>query len=107
MALASRQQTTPNPILSEGVKSFLEGSRFGRVGLRIGRKIRRSLQKLRDPVQHKVWIRQLGLPLRNAILLNRRLAVSIGEYPVFLVPRGSTAGDMWAGLRCENHEISL
>ncbi len=107
MALASEQHAAPHPILSHAVRSFLEGSAFGRVGLRIGRKIRRSLQKMRDPVQRKVWIRQFGLPLRNAILLNRRLAFCIGELPVFLVPQGSTAGDIWAGLRCENHEISF
>jgi FkbM family methyltransferase len=45
--------------------------------------------------------------LRNAIFLNRRITVSIDGIPVFLLPQGATAGDIWAGLRCERHEVSF
>ncbi len=54
-----------------------------------------------------MWIRQFVLPLRNAILLKRPLTISFGEISVQMVPQGSTAGDNWAGLRCEVHEVSF
>lgn len=107
MALDKEQCAMPNPILPPGIKSLLDCFRFGRLGLRMGRAIREFLRKLRDPVQHKMWIRQFVLPLRNAILLNKPLIISFGESSVQLVPQGSTAGDSWAGLRCEVHEISF
>lgn len=106
MALANEQHA-PDPIFSHGVKSVLEGSGIGRIVLHMGRKIRRLLQKLGDPMQHKAWIRQFGLPVRNAILVNRQITVSLAGIPVFLTPRGSAASDIWAGLRCETHEISF
>ena len=107
MALAKDQYAVPDPLLPPGVKNFLEGFKFGRLGIRLGRTLREFLRKFGDPIQHKIWIRQFGLPLRNAILLNRPLTVSFGEISVFLAPRGSTAGDTWAGLRCEQHEVSF
>ena len=48
-----------------------------------------------------------GLPLRNAMLLNRPLTVSFNGYAFFLEPRGAIAGDIWAGLRCESQEVSF
>jgi len=107
MALAKDQYAVPDPILPSGVKNSLEAFKFGRMGLRAGRRLVRSLRKLRDPVQHKRWISRFGLPLRNAIFLNRRITVSIDGNSVFLSPRGATAGDIWAGLRCERHEVSF
>ncbi len=97
----------PAPLLSPGVNKFLEGFAFGRWGIRAGRKIARILRKLLDPVQHKVWIRKFGLPLRNAMLLNRPLTISFDGIPLRLLPRGATAGDIWAGLRCEKHEVAF
>lgn len=67
----------------------------------------RSLRKLRDPAQRKIWISRYGLPLRNALLLNRPLTVSFDGIPVALAPQGATAGDIWTGLRCERQEVSF
>ncbi len=107
MALAKDQYAVPDPLLSPGVKNFLEGFKFGQWGLRVGRKIIQFLRKSRDPVQRKLWIGRFGLPLRNAMLLNRPLTVSFNGIPVLLEPRGSIAGDIWAGVRCESHEVSF
>lgn len=107
IAYAREQETVPESILSPGVKNLLENSRFGRWGLGLGRAIRRSLRKLQDPVQHKIWVRQFVLPLRNVFLWNRPLRLSFGEIPVLLTPCGSTAGDIWAGLRLEQSEVSF
>ena len=98
MALAREHHTVPETALAPQVKNFLGRIPFGRLGLRIGAGIRPLLRKVRDPIQHKAWIRQFVLPLRNAVLLNRPLAVSFCEIPVFLAPQGSTAGNLWAGL---------
>ena len=106
-ALAKQDYALPEPILTPGVKAFLENFRCGQVGLRAGRAIRKALRKLRDPIQHKIWIRQYALPLRNAMLLARPLAVHVGYVPVLLTPRGSTAGDFWAGLSSAGHEDAL
>lgn len=107
MALVKDQYAVPDPLLSPGLKNSLEEFSLGRLGLRAGRKLVRSLRKLRNPVQRKLWISRFGLPLRNAIFLNRRITVSIDGIPVFLLPQGATAGDIWAGLRCERHEVSF
>jgi FkbM family methyltransferase len=107
MALVKDQYAVPDPLLSPGLKNSLEEFSLGRLGLRAGRKLVRSLRKLRNPVQRKLWISRFGLPLRNAIFLNRRITVSIDGIPVFLSPKGATAGDIWAGLRCERHEVSF
>jgi FkbM family methyltransferase len=107
MALTENQFAVPAPILPPKVENFLGVFQLGRLGIRLGRAIRRFLRKIRDPIQHKIWIRQFVLPIRNTILLNRPLTVSIGEMTVFLAPRGSTAGDIWVGLHSESHEVSL
>jgi FkbM family methyltransferase len=107
VALGGGGYTTPDPILSPGVRNFLEGSKFGRLGLQAGRKARQLLRRLRDPVQHKVWIRQFALPLRNAILLNRPLEISIDGILVYLAPRGGVAGDISTGLRGEQRDLSF
>jgi FkbM family methyltransferase len=107
MALAKEQNAAPDHVVPPAIRNFLESAKFGRWGLRVGRGIVRVLQKMRNPVQRKLWIRQFGLPLRNAMLLNRPLTVSFEGIPVRLVPRGATAGDFWAGLRCETHEVTF
>jgi FkbM family methyltransferase len=105
--LAGEGYTAPHPILSPGLRNFLEGFKFGRWGIRAGRKIVRILQKLGNPVQRKLWIRRFCLPLRNAMLLNRPLTVSFNGIPVFLVPQGAIAGDIWAGIGGEKQEVSF
>ena len=107
MALARVQYEVPEPVLTPGFKNFLEGFALGRGGIRAGRRIRRYLQMARDPIQHKEWMRRFGLPLRNMILFSRPIPVSFGDIQVVLAPRGATAGDLWAGLRCETHEVSF
>ncbi len=107
MAVARAQQTLPDPILDPGVKNFLESFLLGRWGIRAGRQARQWLRALRDPVQHKIWLRQWILPLRNLAVWNRPIPLSIDGISVRMVPRGETAGDIWAGLRCETHEISF
>jgi FkbM family methyltransferase len=107
MALAKDQYAVPDALLPSGFKNSLEGFKFGRLGLRAGRKFVRILRQLSNPVQRKFWICRFGLPLRNLILLNRQIAVSIDGISVLLFPQGATAGDIWAGLRCEKHEVSF
>jgi FkbM family methyltransferase len=107
MTIAKDQYAVPDPILSSGAKNFLEGFTFGRWGLRAGRKIIQCLRKSRDPRQRKMWINRFGLPLRNAMLRNRPLTVSFERFSVMLAPQGATAGDIWAGIRCERHEVSF
>jgi FkbM family methyltransferase len=105
MALANEQYAMPDPVLSPGAKNFLEGFSLGRWGLRVGRAIRRVVRNVGDPAQHKVWMGRFGFPLRNLVLGNRPVAVSIGDISVQMVPQGSTACDSWTGLRCEHHEV--
>ena len=107
MALVKDQYAVPDPLLPSGLKNSLEDFRFGRWGLRAGRRLMRSLRKVRDPAQRKIWISRFGLPLRNALLLNRPLTVSFDGIPVALAPQGATAGDIWTGLRCERQEVSF
>jgi len=101
MAVVKDQYAVPEPLLPSGFKNFLEGFKFGSLGLRAGRKFVRTLRKSRDPVQRRLWISRFGLPLRNAVLLNRRLTVSFDGISFFLEPRGATGGEIWAGLRRE------
>ncbi len=105
MALAKDQRAVPDRALPPAVKDFLEGFKFGRLGLRAGRRIVRTIQALR--VQRALWMRQFGLPLRNAMFLNRPITVSFNEISVRLVPRGQIAGFFWTGLRFENQEVLL
>lgn len=107
MALAKDQYAAPEPLLSPGIKTFLESFQFGRFGIGVGRKIIRFLQKARDPLQRKLWISRFSMPLRNAMTLNRPIAVSFNGISVLLAPHGATAGDIWAGVRCETHEVSF
>jgi FkbM family methyltransferase len=107
MADAKDQYAVPDPLLSPGVKTFLEEFKFGRWGLCVGRKIIRFLRKSRDPLQRKLWISRFGLPLRNAIFLNRPLTVSFNGIRVLLAPQGGAAGEIWAKVRCESHEVSF
>jgi FkbM family methyltransferase len=105
MALAKDQYAAPDSFLPPVIKGFLEGFKFGRFGLRAGRKMVRTLQALR--LQRKLWMRQFGLPLRNAMLLNRPLTVSFEGIPVRLVPRGQVAAFFWTGVRFERHEVAF
>jgi FkbM family methyltransferase len=107
MALANEQCAAHDHVLPPAIRNFLESVKFGRWGLCIGRKIVQILQKLRDPIRRRLWIRQFGLPLRNAMLLNRPLTVSFDGISLRLVPRGAIAGDFWVGLRCETHEVTF
>jgi FkbM family methyltransferase len=107
MALAEDRYAVPAALLPPSVKKSLEGFRVGRLGLRAGRKLVWTLRKLREPSQRKLWISRFGLPLRNAIFLNRRITVTFDGIPVHLSPQGATAGEIWARLRCETHEVSF
>jgi len=107
MAVARAQHALPEPILNPGVKNFLESYRLGRLGIHSARKVRRLFYTLRDPLQHKTWIRQFVLPVRNALLMNRPVTVSAAGTRLILEPRGSTAGDIWTGLRSEEHQFSF
>jgi FkbM family methyltransferase len=107
MAIAKDRYAVPAPFLPPGVKNFLEGFKVGSLGLRAGRKFIRILRMSRDPVQRKHWISLFCLPLRNAMFMNRPLTVSFNGISVLLAPQGGTAGDIWAGVRCERHEVSL
>src|ERR1700680_659549 len=107
MSLANENHTIPDHLVPAAFKGFLESFQFTRLGLPAGRQIVRIGQKLGDPVQRKHWISRFCLPLRNALLLNRPLRVSFNGIPVFLVPQGAVAGDIWAGLRCGRHEVSF
>jgi FkbM family methyltransferase len=105
MSLSKGQYVVSDPLLPPAVKNFMEGFKFGRLGLRAGRKIVRMVQALR--LQRKLWMRQFGLPIRNVVLLNRPLTVSFDGIPVRLVPRGQIAGFLWTGVRSESQAISF
>jgi FkbM family methyltransferase len=105
MALAKDQYAVPGSFLPPAIKGYLEGFEFGRFGLRAGRKVVRTLQTLK--LQRKLWMRQFGLPLRNAILMNRPLTVSFDGIPVRLVPRGQIAAFFWTGRNFEKHEVEF
>jgi FkbM family methyltransferase len=107
MGLAKEDNMATDRLDPPTVKDFLEGIPFGRWGIRAGRKIIRSLRKSRDPLQRKLWIGRFCLPLRNALLLNRPLTVSFNGSPADLAPQGAIAGEIWAGLRFEGHEVSF
>ena len=107
MALVKDQFALPEPLLPPGVKNFLESFKFGRLGVRAGRKFVQILRTSRDPMQRKLWIGRFGLPLRNAVLLNRPLPVSFHGIPVLLAPHGEVAGDVWAGVRRERQDVSF
>jgi len=107
MALAKDQYAVPDPLLSPGVKNFLGGFKLGQWGLRAGREFVRILRRSRDPIQRKLWIGRFGLPIRNAVLLNRPLTVSFNGIPVLLAPQGATAGEIWAGARFERPEVGF
>jgi len=93
MALAKEQYAAQDHVIPPAIRNFLESVAFGRLGLRAGRKIIRMMQKVRNPIQRKLWVRQFGMPLRNAMLLNRTLTVSFDGASLRLVPRGAIAGD--------------
>ena len=69
MALVKDQYVVQDSFLPPAIKGFLEGFQFGRFGLRAGRKMVRAMQAVR--LQRKLWMRQFGLPLRNAMLFNQ------------------------------------
>src|ERR1700680_858010 len=105
MALVKDQYVVQDSFLPPAIKGFLEGFQFGRFGLRAGRKMVRAMQAVR--LQRKLWMRQFGFPLRNAMLFNLPVKVSIAGIPVRLAPRGATAGDLWANRRTEQHEVTF
>lgn len=107
MSIARQETTLPDPVITPGVKSLLVRFVLGRLGLRAAGAIRSTARKLRDPIQQRTWVRRFALPVRNAILLNRPLNISVGETFLRMAPRGSTAADSWAGLRFESREVSF
>jgi FkbM family methyltransferase len=107
MAIAKDRYAVPAPLLSPGVKNFLEGFKVGSLGLRAGRKFIRILRMSRDPVQRKHWISLFCLPLRNAMFMNRPLTVSFNGIPIRLAPYGEVAGDAWTQLRRERQDDSF
>lgn len=107
MALVKDQFALPEPLLPTGVRNFLESFKFGRYAIRAGRKFVQILRTSRDPIQRKLWIGRFGLPLRNAVLLNRPLTVSLHGNPVLLAPHGEIAGDVWAGVRRERQDVAF
>jgi FkbM family methyltransferase len=107
MALAKEDQIAPEHLVSPAIKGFLESSSLGRWWVRAGRRIVQFGRKVRDTELHKDWLSRYILPLRNAVLLNRPLAVSFEGIPVRLEPRGAVAAQIWTGLRCESHEVSF
>src|SRR5579864_8511636 len=107
MAIAKELYGAPKHVLPPAIKSFLDSVKLGRLGLRLGRKVIRIMQKLQDPVQRRLWMRRFGLPLRNVMVLNLPITVTFDGISAQLVPQGATAGDIWAGLRCETQEITF
>jgi FkbM family methyltransferase len=105
MPLAKEQFAAREYLVPPAVKDFMGSFELGRLGLRAGRKIVRTMQAFR--LRRKCCMRQFGLPLRNAILLNRPLRVSFEGIPIRLVPRGHVASLLWTGLDFEKHEISF
>jgi FkbM family methyltransferase len=107
MAHAREHYQSLDRILPPSIRNFLGEFKFGRLGLQVGSKTRLILREGGDLIRFKVWIRKFALPLRNVILFNRPLAISFGEIPVLLVPRGTLAGNVWTGLRRDRNEVSF
>jgi FkbM family methyltransferase len=105
MALAKERYVMSDSILSPGSKDFLGSFSLGRRGLALGRAVRGFLRKLRDPIQHKVWMGEFIFPLRNLFLRNRPVQIPLGAVSIEMAPEGSTACDIWTGLRCETYEV--
>jgi FkbM family methyltransferase len=105
--LAKEAHTSQDHLVRAALKDFLESIPFGRWGIRAIRNIFRTLGTFRDPVQRKLWMSRFSLPLRNAVLRNRPLTASFSGIRLSLVPQGAVAGDIWAGLHSERHDISF
>jgi hypothetical protein len=91
MDLVKENQLVSEPLVSPGIKEFLEGLPFGHWGILAGRRVVIAVRKLRDPAQDTRWKRQFALPLRNAVMVNRPLAVSFDAISVALEPQGAFA----------------
>jgi FkbM family methyltransferase len=98
MAAAKDRYAVPEPLLSPEVKNFLGEFELGRLGLRTGRGIVGLLRRSRDPVQRKLWAARFLLPVRNVLLFDRPLSVSLNGLSILLTPQGGVAGDLWTGL---------
>jgi FkbM family methyltransferase len=107
MALTENQFAVPAPLLPPKVKNFLGEFQLGRLGIRLGRAIRSFLRKVRDPIQHKIWMGQFIFPVRNVILRDRPVTIRLSDFSIQMIPKGSTACEGWSGLRCEQHEVSF
>lgn len=107
MACAKEQCATPDPLLSPGAKSVLEGFSLGRGLLQAGGFARRLIRNLSDPVRQKVWMGRFLFSSRNVVLRGRPITIPLGEISIRLVPEGATARDSWAGIRHDGHEVSL
>ena len=105
MALGNDKCAVPDHVLPPAVKDFLESFKLGRLGLRAGRKIVQTIQALR--AQRALWMRQFGLPLRNAMFLNRPLDVSLDGIPIRLAPQGQIAGFFWTGIPFEKQQVTF
>jgi hypothetical protein len=94
MAFVNEQSSSmPKPFLSPKTKNLLKSFGLGRWMLGAGLASRRVAQKVRDPIQYKIWMGRLGFPLRNLILAHRPVLVPLGDISVQMVPEGSTACD--------------
>lgn len=107
MASVGERYAAPDPLLSSGTKTLLEGFAVGRWGLRAGRSARRYLRNLRDPIRHRIWLGNFLFPVRNLIFRNRPVTVPLGDMSIEMVPEGSTACESWSGLRREQQEVSF
>jgi FkbM family methyltransferase len=74
---------------------------------RAGRKILREVRKLIDPSNIRRVRRDIGLPLRNAVLHSKPIKVNLAGQRLRLVPEGAIAAGLWSGADFEAAELAL
>lgn len=84
----------------------MRAARFGVRALKAaGRRVFRVGQLTRDGLRNMK--RDLGFPLRNAMLRGRPLTLRAGSESALLAAEGAVALELWAGGQCKRHELEF
>jgi FkbM family methyltransferase len=71
------------------------------------RRILREVRKLFDPANIGRVRRNVGLPLRNAVLRNKPITAKVAGCTLHLVPEGAITAGLWSGGDYETGELAL
>lgn len=78
-----------------------------RLPFRLARAISRRTRRALSRDGWTLLRRNLLFPMRNVLLLNRRMEIHVGGLNFSIVPKGHTPLDMWARRYFESHELEL